>query len=216
MKFVDLSGQKFNRLTVIEKAYVKNKRTYWLCECECGNKTIVMGTNLTRFHTKSCGCLQKEKHIGLIHGLSNHRLANIWCLIKKRCLNEKDKIYKYYGAKGITICNEWKNDFKVFYDWAINNGYEDNLSIDRIDVNGNYEPNNCRWVDKKTQTRNTTTNKYYTYKNETHCIGEWAEIYNIRRGTLWDRLNKGWSIERALTTPVKQYNLKNILRFDIY
>ena len=104
-------------------------------------------------------------------------------------------------CKGITICNEWKNDFKVFYDWAINNGYEDNLSIDRIDVNGNYEPNNCRWVDKKTQTRNTTTNKYYTYKNETHCIGEWAEIYNIRRGTLWDRLNKGWSIERALTTP---------------
>lgn len=203
MKFVDLSGQKFGRLTAIEKAYVKNKKTYWLCQCECGNKTIVLGTNLTRLHTKSCGCLQKEKHIGYMHGLRKHRLYNIWSLIKKRCINKQDKIYKYYGAKGITICDDWKNDFKAFYDWSMDNGYKNNLTIDRINVKGNYEPLNCRWVDKKTQHRNTTANKYYTYKNETHCIGEWAELYNIKRGTLWDRLKKGWSIEKALTTPIK-------------
>ena len=202
-KVIDLTGKKFGKLTVIKRVENQGKRTMWLCKCECGNETIVLGSNLTRLHTKSCGCLQKEKHIGFIHGFKKHRLYNIWGLIKKRCLNKNDKIFKYYGGKGIKLCDEWLEDFMNFYNWAMVNGYRDDLSIDRINVNGNYEPSNCRWVNKKTQTRNTTANKYYTYKNETHCIGEWAEIYNIRRGTLWDRLKKGWSLEKALTTPTK-------------
>lgn len=206
-KPIDLTGEKYGRLTVIKKAYKKDKFTYWLCECDCGNYTTVERGNLRSGHTKSCGCLQKEMHKAPNHLLRKHRLYNIWTLMKTRCYNPNSKLYKYYGKRNIKVCEEWKNNIKIFYDWAMANGYQDNLTIDRIDVNGNYEPSNCRWVSRKTQSRNLRSNITYTYNNETHCISEWAEIYNIRRNTLWNRLNKGWDIEKALNTPVKKYKL---------
>ena len=211
----DLTGQKFGRLTVLsldhkEQAYLSNGKKngfkyFYLCQCNCGIKKVIVDCSLLSGSTRSCGCLVTENNVignkAKTHGKTHTRLYKIWSKIKERCYNPKDIRYKNYGGRGITICNEWLN-FEPFYEWAINNGYHDNLTIDRINVNGNYEPANCRWVTNKTQARNKTTNKLYTYKNETHCITEWAEITNISESKLRQRLCKlRWSIERAFNTP---------------
>ncbi len=153
-KLINLVGQKFNKLTVIERDYSQNKRPYWLCKCDCGNIVSVRGDLLRSGNTKACGCLYKK------HGQATHtnrsRLYNIYHGMKKRCYNKKCNDYKYYGGRGIKICDEWllPNGFIRFYNWAVNNGYSDSPTIDRVDVNGNYEPSNCRWVDMKTQLKN--------------------------------------------------------------
>ena len=119
--------------------------------------------------------------------------------MKNRCNNVKDKVYQYYGQLGIDVCNEWKDNFQTFYDWSINNGYNDKLSIDRIDVNGNYEPNNCRWVDMKTQRRNTHNTRNITIKGVTKCLKDWCNIYNLKYSTVHARLHRlHWNIEKAL------------------
>lgn len=119
--------------------------------------------------------------------------------MKIRCLNPKNPAYKSYGGRGIKICKEWLKDFKVFYSWAMENGYNDTLSIDRIDVNGNYEPNNCRWVDMKTQCNNRRSNELIEFKGVKHSIAEWAEIYKIKKSVLWARLKKlNWPFEKAI------------------
>lgn len=158
----DLTGNKFHRLTVL--GFIRKDRhynSYWLCRCDCGNETAVTAGRLRSGHTKSCGCYSIEKaketciKRNTTHGLSEHRLYNIWCNMKERCFNPNNPDYiKWYGSRGITICDEWKNSFQSFYDWAINNGYSDELSIDRKDVNGNYEPGNCRWATAKEQVKN--------------------------------------------------------------
>ena len=204
-KEINIIGKKYGRLTVIEKIKDnKNKYSMCKCICDCGNKCIVNIANVKSGHTKSCGCLQKETigDINKKHGKRNTRLYDIWCGIKVRCYNKNDKNYKNYGGRGITICQEWFNNFINFYNWSMANGYTDDLSIDRIDVNGNYEPSNCRWVDRKTQNRNTRTNRYLTYKGETHCIAEWAEILHIKQYIIIERLKYGWSIEKIFETPV--------------
>ena len=148
-----------------------------------------------------------NNNIGLrtkTHGMTNTRLYRIWINIKTRCLNKKDNHYNRWGGRGITICEEWLNDFMNFYDWAMVNGYQENLSIDRIDNNGNYEPNNCRWSTIKEQNRNQRTNNLITYNGETLCLIEWAEKIGIKSNTLWNRLNLyKWSIEKTLTTKIK-------------
>lgn len=200
-KAIDLTGQKFGKLTVLRldhiRKYNKCTKYYWLCLCECGNYCISSQNQLSRGKTKSCGCIQ-QKYFGIKHNLRNTKLYNNWDNIKKRCYAKTDYHYKWYGKRGITICDEWKNDFKAFYDWAMANGYEEDLTIDRIDVNGNYEPNNCRWISIQKQQQNKRSNHYITYKNQTKCIAEWAKIYNISRATLSWRIRKGWDIERAL------------------
>lgn len=138
--------------------------------------------------------------------LLENRVYRIWIGIKQRCLNKKCNNYPNYGGRGITICDEWKNDFLKFYEWSINNGYKDFLSIERVDVNGNYEPNNCKWATKKEQARNRRSNHLLEYKNEIKCLYEFAEKYNINAKTLQRRLfyNK-WSIEKAIETPVRKH-----------
>lgn len=205
-KFVDLTGQKFGRLVVIKKAS-NNKQgiVCWLCQCECGNIKIVRGDSLKQGLTLSCGCLHKNavknacKINFLKHGLSKTRINNIWFDMKARCYNKESINYKNYGGRGITVCNEWKNDFLAFYNWAIKNGYNDTFSIDRINVNGNYYPDNCRWVDIKTQSNNRRNNHLITYNGITHTLSEWAEIKGIKVSTLTMRLKHyGWSIEKSL------------------
>ena len=141
------------------------------------------------------------------HGLKNTRLYRIWLQIKNRCFNSNTNRYRDYGARGITVCDEWRNDFKAFYDWAMNNGYSDELTIDRIDNDGNYEPSNCRWVSVKVQNRNTRSNRLITYKGETHCVADWADITGLSRACICDRIKYGWSVERTLETPLREHKI---------
>lgn len=168
---VDLTGQRFNRLTVVEQveSYVSpigNKQSRWLCQCDCGNTVICTTGNLKKGDCQSCGCLGKEHRTLAIttHGHRHSRLYGVWCNMKNRCYNPNVKCFKYYGGRGITVCDDWKSDFQKFYDWAMNNGYDAEApygacTLDRIDVDGNYEPNNCRWADAKTQANNTRKQK---------------------------------------------------------
>lgn len=149
--------------------------------------------------------MHKEKFKTYKHGLSYHPLHRIWDKIKYRCLNSNAPCYHNYGGRGIEICPEWKNDFQNFYDWSMSNGYKENLTIDRIDVNGNYEPSNCRWATTKTQSTNTRRNHHLTFKGETHCISEWAEIFDMKADTLWMRIKRDWAIEKALTKPIQKH-----------
>lgn len=171
----DLIGQKFGRLTVREflRVDTKTKRVIWLCDCECGNTTEVPTSKLTSGNTKSCGCLQGEVH--KTHGLSDTRLHRIWMGIKRRCYTVTTHNYNDYGGRGIKMCDEWLNDFKTFYDWAMANGYKEDLSLDRIDVDGNYEPNNCRWANDYVQTHNRRLDKLYTYNGKTMSVRDWCK-----------------------------------------
>lgn len=207
----DLSGMKFARLTVLEYAYSRKKQRVWKCLCDCGNIVYTTSNSLLQGNTKSCGCLQKEKAAAngkrtSKHGLSHDkngrktRLFRIWGGIKTRCLNPNDKAYTKYGGRGITICPDWENSFKSFYDWALSNGYSDDLTIDRIDVNGNYEPSNCRWATAKQQASNRTNNRLLTYNGETKTVSEFAKEYGLSQQCLHNRIKRGWSIERALKT----------------
>lgn len=161
-KIIDLQGRRFERLTV--KQYVginKDHKASWLCVCDCGNSVVVSGKSLTSGNTKSCGCLRSERCSDLKrkHGKKGTRLYVVWKTMKQRCYNTNHIHYKYYGGRGIKICDEWRDDFQAFYDWAMTNGYDDEAmygkcTIDRINNDGDYCPSNCRWVDMATQNRN--------------------------------------------------------------
>ena len=202
LKYDNLEGMKFGRLTVLERDCDNGRKgTHWICKCDCGNYAIVTTGRLKRGQSKSCGCINREKHTK--HGMIKTRMYNIWMSMKQRCADANCKSYKDYGGRGIKVCDEWVNDFQAFYDWAMANGYRDNLSIDRIDVNGDYEPDNCRWVTRKTQNNNSRKNRYYSYNGETHTIAEWSEIMGIGYSALYARIERGWTIERALTQKPK-------------
>ncbi len=155
-KFQDLTGKKFHRLTPVK--YLGNCK--WLCQCDCGNTINVFTQNLKRNNTKSCGCLNKElaSQRMTTHGKGNSRIYHIYHGMKERCYTKSNSCYKNYGGRGIKVCDEWLHDFMAFYKWSMNNGYDDSLTIDRIDVNGNYEPKNCRWVTNIEQQRNKRNN----------------------------------------------------------
>lgn len=161
MRTIDLTGKKFGKLTVIQRSksitYPSGgKSIVYLCRCECGNEVMVLAGNLRQGHTTSCGCVRDEvrRVTHTKHGASSHRLHNIWTNIKQRCYNPLNADYKNYGERGISVCEEWRNDFRVFYNWAMANGYADDLTIDRVNVNGNYEPTNCRWATRLEQRHN--------------------------------------------------------------
>lgn len=227
--YKDITGQKFERLTVIEFVGVNpvGRSALWKCKCECGNDVVVRGTNLRNGVTKSCGCLLKEYYrnkpkssaektalANTTHGCTHDRLFKIWTSMRSRCRNSKTPAYKWYGAKGVRVCKEWDESYLAFKKWAYANGYDDtapmhHCSIDRIDVNGDYCPENCRWADVKTQAENKTTVRMIEYNGEKHSIAEWARIYGVHRDTLRWRLNKlGWPIEKALTYKPWECNRK--------
>ena len=206
---LNLTGQRYGRLTALKVCgKTEYGQTQWECECDCGNKIFVGIGNLRSGHTKSCGCLSREKssEIGkrnLKHGESFSRIYGIYSNILNRCLVHTSKDYKKYGGRGITVCEEWKKSYETFRDWALANGYKDSLSIDRIDNNGPYAPWNCRWTTAKVQQNNTRFNRVITYNGETHTLAQWSEITRINYYTLWSRLKNGWSVEKALTTQMK-------------
>lgn len=196
----DFVGKTFGRLYA-QSSFRKNGFLYIHCICCCGNEKDVRSDSLFNGRTISCGCY----HIDVVtdlkrkHGMSNKNIYNVWASMIQRCENENDKHFKYYGGRGIKVCPEW-HDFEVFYNWAINNGYLENLTLDRINNDGNYEPCNCRWVSKKVQANNTRRNRYIEYNGETHTIAEWSRILNIPYDKLRGRITRGWSIEKALFT----------------
>lgn len=202
----DLTGQRFGRLTVLEFVSNDKPKSYWKCKCDCGKVVTVYVQDLKNGKTSSCGCLQREKagKVNKTHGLRKTRIYNIWSHIKDRCYNSNCKSYKNYGGRGITICDEWRNDFKAFYDWAIGNGYNNTLTIDRIDVNGNYEPTNCRWVDMKTQQRNRRNNAIVEYQGKKMCITEASEVSKLSEGVLRNRYCKAGDREERLFRPVRK------------
>lgn len=204
----DISGQRFGRLVAIKPTDVrKGKGTdvFWLCNCDCGNKTLARCTDLVSGHTKSCGCLLQEVYDNpatTTHGMSKTRLYNTWCCMKARCENKNNTSYDIYGGKGVSVCDEWRTDFLNFYNWAYENGYNDDLSIDRIDGDGNYEPNNCRWATAKEQANNICTNRMITVDGVEHTSSEWSDITGFKANTIRERLERGWTEYDAVNRPL--------------
>ena len=203
---IDLSGQRFGRLTVVRKADNKNGRVAWLCVCDCGKETIVSSDKLRQGRTQSCGCLSVELTVARStkHGMSHTRLFKIWTAMLERCEYTKSINYQNYGGRGVTVCPEWRESFETFRDWSLANGYAHNMSIDRLDVNGNYCPENCRWATRKEQANNKRNSRLIACNGEEHTLAQWGEKTGLSVSVIHQRLKRGWSTEKALTTPVKK------------
>lgn len=206
MMALKLEGQRFGRLTVVERAEVNKKRSHWLCICDCGNQTIVLGSLLMNGNTKSCGC---GKYIHPGQGLRGTPLYSTWYGMKQRCYYKKAIKYKNYGGRGIQVCDEWRNDPKAFCDWAIANGWEKGLSLDRIDNDGNYEPANCRWISQKEQCNNRGNNVLLTHDGQIHTIPEWSKLTGLSETTIRGRVASGWGHDKVLTVQTKERMCKN-------
>lgn len=197
-------GQKINRLK-IEDLFKVEGRVYCNCICDCGNKVEkIRARSLLSGNTKSCGCLNNELRLerNLKHNDANRnnksRLYKIWVDVRRRCNNPNRKDASNYFKKGIRMCEEW-NDFSKFKEWALENGYDDNLTIERKNNNKGYNPDNCCWIEKSEQSKNRTTNHYITYNGETKTLTDWAKTLGIKRTTLSGRISRGWSIAEAFT-----------------
>lgn len=204
---------KYGRLTIINEIDRRNGNRCVLCRCECGKEKAVLLKNLRQGNVKSCGCLKRDSR-NQTHGLSRlkgkkTRLYRIWGGMKTRCFNVRDHAYLRYGGRGISICDEWL-DYATFHSWALTHGYSEHLSIDRIDNDGNYEPGNCRWVNRKVQANNrrhpsrSPRNRILVLHGESKTLAEWSRTVGINYSALSRRLKRGWSTEKALTTPLKE------------
>jgi hypothetical protein len=212
-KFIDMTGIEINRLTVIERVANKNKRVVWLCSCKCGAFVEIQANNLQSGNSKSCGCLQKEtinklnRVLKVTHGNSNSTCYLAWKNMKSRCTNQNLSNYKYYGERGISVCMEWEHSFQQFLnDMGEPPPY---TSLERVDNNKGYDKENCKWATTLEQSRNKRNNHLLTYNGETHCITDWAGIINLPSPTLLRRLDRGLSIEEALTLPFNYRKKRN-------
>lgn len=215
INFKNIEGLRFGRLIAIS---LNGKDNYgkliWNCKCDCGNSIDIIGESLRRGSTNSCGCLRRETHNGQTHGLSKYKEYKSWKAMKSRCYNINVKNYKDYGGRGITICDEWKNDFTAFIK-DMGRKPSENYSIDRIDNNGNYCKGNCRWATDKEQANNKSINHYLEYDNQKLTMSQWAEKLNISIYVIRRRINSlNWSIEKTLTTPVRNLVKNTIPIFE--
>lgn len=215
-KFQDLTGQRFGRLTVINRTQNKGNKVVWKCKCDCGNETETTSYHLKSGQTTSCGCYHKERvaQTHTKHGERHSKLYAVWIAMKDRCDNPNNKDYHDYGARKITVCSEWldkENGFISFNNWSIDNGYKYGLTLDRIDNEKGYSPNNCRWVTQKEQCNNKRNNHKIAYDGKELTMMQWACILGIPYRTLERRINKyNWTTKKALTTPVKiKKHIKN-------
>ena len=215
----DLTGRKFGRLTVLSRSdftgHGKTPKVYYNCLCDCGNTTVSRSDQLKNGEAKSCGCYWREKASAYMkehppqprYGDSRERIHNIWYLMKYRCEDPTSPAYNNYGGRGIKVCEEWGNGdagYFAFKQWAMDNGYSENLTIDRIDNDGDYSPENCRWVDVYEQANNKRNNHYIEYNGETHTLKQWSDIVGIPYKTLHNRVKSlGWDFQRAITQPVR-------------
>ena len=203
-------GVQDSRLTVVSRSNNvgsgRKVKAVWLCRCECGNM-IEIRADAIRFTTLSCGCLQKEvasKNVvsahnhSKTHGDSKSRLYRIWTSMKTRCYNSNHEAYNLYGGRGITVCDEWRDNYIEFEHWAVNNGYAPNLTIDRIDVDGGYYPDNCRWATPKEQSNNKSNNHAIIVDGICHNVTEWANISGVNRETIYWRIKHGWDAHDAV------------------
>lgn len=189
-----LIGQRYGRLTVVEYDHERYRpgKIRWICRCDCGNYISVSSGDLSSGHTTSCGCYRHERLVerASTHRMSDTRLYKIWAGMLKRCENENSVNYDRYGGRGIFVYDAWHH-FEDFYEWAIKNGYDDDLSIDRIDNNDGYYPENCRWVDDVTQANNKRSSRFVTYLGNRHTIAEWARIMNVSDANLRYHIKHG-------------------------
>lgn len=223
----DRVGEVIGRLTIIDTAPPRigkagKPRLYWLCRCECGSLKEIRDDALNGKHTMSCGCLQREcasdankgRTDGIKYGESRERIHNIWYLIKFRCEDPSSHCFHNYGGRGIQMCKEWADGIDGYFrfkEWSLNNGYSDDLTIDRIDNNGDYSPENCRWVDIYAQGNNKRNNVLIEYEGKTQTLSQWARELNVPMVSLHNRIRVlGWDIERAFTQPYRKSNRNNI------
>lgn len=207
----DISGilnSKIGSFTILEDVGVKKNSRFVLCRCDCGVTKEVRLSDIKNGSSNNCGCKRKRMMSvkNITHGLSGHPLYRIWRGIIERCFYEKHKAFNRYGGRGITVCEEWRNDFVAFYNWAIANGWQPGLEVDRRNNDGDYEPGNCRCVTQLINSRNKSSNRFLTHNGVTMCMSEWAEKVGIDQNTIKDRLNKlKWSVEKAITTPLNSH-----------
>lgn len=209
---IDMCGCRFGKLTVLEKAESVNGRTKWRCVCDCGNVCIRDGRSLRSGSANSCGCnrLGKPAHNKKPY-IVHSRLYYVWQGMKSRCYNKKNKGYSRYGGRGITVCAEWRNDYQAFYDWAIRTGYDENAprnqcTLDRIDVNGDYDPSNCRWANSTEQNLNQQDTKLIDFNGKSMTVCQWADYLSWDRTLLINRFSRGWTAEEALSIPPSPSN----------
>lgn len=206
---IDLTGQTFGKLTVVEFMGRKNHHSWFRCVCECGGETTTTSNNLRRIHTVSCGCVNEKlfREASFTHRLCKHPLYVSWIGMRNRCYYKKHNRYKHYGGKGIKVCAEWKDNFQCFYDWSIANGWARGLSIDRKENDKDYCPENCKFSTVKEQSRNRTSNIIITINGITRIATEWAEITGGNATTIRSRFKKGWTPEESVYGRLKKINL---------
>lgn len=200
MVVVDMVGLKFGRLKVIAFSHTnKWREKVWKCKCDCGSYTEVSTAKLKSGNTTSCGCYRKEcvergltrkYDISAYNKKKATRLYKCWQDMKARCSNPKNKRYKNYGGKGVVVCNEWANSYETFQKWALNNDYSDELTLDRINVNGNYEPSNCRWATTEIQANNKTNCRYIEFQGKKQSLAQWCRELNLNYGTISSGINR--------------------------
>ena len=213
---IDIQGKRFGRWTVIKRSEKRDSsgNVYWVCKCDCGNEVEMQGRFLRKGLVVSCGCYHNEKaeFINKKHGKSRTRIYSILCAMKSRCYSESDGKYSEYGGRGIRICPEWMGEhgFENFIKWAEENGYKTNLTIERIDVDGNYEPSNCRWATSKEQMQNTRRSRYVKYDGEIYSISELADKLNLTYMKTWHRFrNKSFGMDELREEDRIKRGLKN-------
>lgn len=201
----DLTGRKFGKLTVVSEAGHRGKNVAWLCICDCGKETIATAGHLRSGARVSCGCRRSDTKMK--YDTKNNRMYSIWRGMKERCHNKHHRSYAKYGGRGIKVCDEWL-DFAAFQKWALFNGYSDELSIDRIDNDGNYCPANCRWATDIDQANNKSQSKIIEYQGQSMTLAQWCRLLSLPYLPIYQRLYRGWTFEKAIKMPFDMQLLK--------